>query len=425
MVPVDHEPEFDHSLVPVDHDPFSPSFSDNSVTPLTNRVPIDLNRYPGEMRAAQFTPTQRIGNAVADGLMALGMQPYTANDLTSRIGNVLNLTPVGIAGNALDTVDAQMRGDHAGAILGMAGMIPGAGPVERELAPAIREGVAEASNALKQAMPTLESRSVSLYNPPVTPLRPFEADYPKGAATDAAGRFTTDIEGRPLGAKYIAGKSSMPDGNVGGAMGGNDQAVPPAELNAISTGLFGQDVAAVPSSLLPGKAVGAFTYARGANGPERIAKILNTLAPEDAERVSAHEIAHGIDNLAGEIPSDRVTNQLRRVYNDLNTPPGDPRIRQQQRTGIPVPNRYQVTPEVFGYKGSDVSREHWAEAIRAYMTDPNYIKSVAPDVAARIRQYVNSNPRINKTIQFNSLVGLGAGLGAAALIPADRDPSVD
>ena len=43
-----------------------------------------------------------------------------------------------------------------------------------------------------------------------------------------------------------------------------------------------------------------------------------------------------------------------------------------------------------------------AEAIRAYMADPNYIKTVAPQTAARIRQYVNSEPRLNHVIQFNS-----------------------
>jgi hypothetical protein len=44
-----------------------------------------------------------------------------------------------------------------------------------------------------------------------------------------------------------------------------------------------------------------------------------------------------------------------------------------------------------------------AEAIRAYIQDPNYLKTVAPKTAAAIRKAVNGNPRLSKAIQFNSL----------------------
>ena len=53
------------------------------------------------------------------------------------------------------------------------------------------------------------------------------------------------------------------------------------------------------------------------------------------------------------------------------------------------------------------------------MWDPNYIKTVAPDVAFMIRHHVNRNSSLRKTIQFNAIptiVGVGGlGLGAAAL----------
>ena len=48
--------------------------------------------------------------------------------------------------------------------------------------------------------------------------------------------------------------------------------------------------------------------------------------------------------------------------------------------------------DVRHFVGDDISREYVAEAIRAYMADPNYIKTVAPKTAARIREFVNSNP---------------------------------
>ena len=70
-------------------------------------------------------------------------------------------------------------------------------------------------------------------------------------------------------------------------------------------------------------------------------------------------------------------------------------------------------------RAMDADRELWAEAIRAYMYDPTYIKTVAPDVAFMIRDHVNRNSSLRKTIQFNAvptIVGVGGlGLGAAAL----------
>jgi len=66
-------------------------------------------------------------------------------------------------------------------------------------------------------------------------------------------------------------------------------------------------------------------------------------------------------------------------------------------------------------------REYMAEAIRAYMADPNYIKTVAPQTAARIRQYVNSEPRLNHVIQFNSGVSPLPPAGTS-LAPVDHDP---
>jgi hypothetical protein len=80
----------------------------------------------GELKLATFPPTQQIRNLAADAATALGMQPYTANDLAKRIGNVLGLTPLGVAGSALDLIDAKHRGDLPGAVTAAAGMIPGA-----------------------------------------------------------------------------------------------------------------------------------------------------------------------------------------------------------------------------------------------------------------------------------------------------------
>ena len=63
------------------------------------------------------------------------------------------------------------------------------------------------------------------------------------------------------------------------------------------------------------------------------------------------------------------------------------------------------------------------EAIRAYMTDPNYLKTVAPKTAARIREFVNSHPTLSKNIQFNSLAGpIASGIGTESPPPTQAEP---
>jgi hypothetical protein len=82
-----------------------------------------------------------------------------------------------------------------------------------------------------------------------------------------------------------------------------------------------------------------------------------------------------------------LDDELRVIYNDLNNP---------QTYGK------KFGPEQNRYSGPQVRDELVAEAVRAYMSDPNYMKSVAPETAARIREVVNSNPDLKHTIQFNA-----------------------
>lgn len=202
LVPVEHQPDFENaSLVPVDHDPFSadgvaqqapsqqaqsqpaqpepqqlatgvsrlyvgpasrntqasgeggswdPDTGNNDTSrphrsaaspPAQDNLALDwlhFNQTFGELKPATVTPTQQIGYHAADALTALGMQPYTANDLATRIGNVLGLTPLGVAGSALDLIDAKRRGDLPGAVTAAGGLIPGAKGVGRVAANEVR-----------------------------------------------------------------------------------------------------------------------------------------------------------------------------------------------------------------------------------------------------------------------------------------------
>ncbi len=69
-----------------------------------------------------------------------------------------------------------------------------------------------------------------------------------------------------------------------------------------------------------------------------------------------------------------------------------------------------------GYLDEEAPFEYMAEGIRAYLTDPNYLKTVAPDTAKRIRQFVNDHPQLRHIIQFNAVPSaLGAGMIADEL----------
>lgn len=169
----------------------------------------------------------------------------------------------------------------------------------------------------------------------------------------------------------------------------------------------------MPARALPRNTVGAYRDARGPDGPERRIDILRDLEPVAKDRVVFHEFGHAIDKIAGTIRTKGLSRELRDVYNSLNNP-----TRNAAGTDAVAYNGTGRTrpwsPKESGYKGDDVEREYVAEAIRAYMTDPNYLKTIAPKTAAVIRKFVNDNPRLNRTIQFNSVaapVGIGATNG--------------
>ena len=248
------------------------------------------------------------------------------------------------------------------------------------------------------AAKTLESCSARLYNPPDKPLRPFEADYPMGVSGEPGSPLLVDNRGTALTTENIVGRRTV---------GGADEALTPEGLDAAATSLLGKTPEGVAAGSLPRGSVGVYREVRGPDGPERSIVYLKTLDPASAPRVIAHEFGHVLDEFAGRIPTEGLNVELRQLYNTLYT--------RQERT------RYLTGPQRLGYSEADVPRELMAEAIRAYMINPNYIKTVAPKTAARIREYVNNNPRINRVIQFNSGVAGVLGTGAVAGVPRNDD----
>jgi hypothetical protein len=107
--------------------------------------------------------------------------------------------------------------------------------------------------------------------------------------------------------------------------------------------------------------------------------------------VAGHEIGHVVDELAGQVPVKGLDTELRQVYKTLNT--------GQERT------RHLTGPQHIGHSGDDVPRELMTEAVRAYMADPNYLKTVAPKTAKAVRKALVQNRRHGLDSCFGALFG--------------------
>lgn len=132
-----------------------------------------------------------------------------------------------------------------------------------------------------------------------------------------------------------------------------------------------------------------------ANCPLSANMSIDELDPQQREIWNAHRLGHIIDQLAGPISVIGLEEELQGIYNTLNNPDR----ADDGRNAASAAKLFG--PQDRGLTGEAVAREYIAEAIRAYLTDPNYIKSVAPNTAAAIRAAVNPNPSLNRMIQFN------------------------
>jgi len=223
--------------------------------------------------------------------------------------------------------------------------------------------------------------------------RPSEWDHERRTATDAEGRLLRDMEGRRLRAEYVVGRRHRD---------GRDVGLQPHEVIDVTTKLLGASPRFLSEDQLRER------WPRTANPP--VGETLRNfpgwpssvnldarLDPSARHITAGHELGHVI-GLTRDFVTNDIEDELRSLYNTINnrrrTPDGS-----DAASGSPA-----VTPETFGYRDPYYARhEYIAEAIRAYMTDPNFVKTAAPNVAAAIRRAVNTNPRLNRTIQFNSL----------------------
>lgn len=141
---------------------------------------------------------------------------------------------------------------------------------------------------------------------------------------------------------------------------------------------------------------------------------INEIDENFSEFIIYHMLGHILDYRAGElsqseneesiraISQEGIEDELRYIFNDLNNV-DLAMARQRNPNAMPSdrPEFEGYGPEQKGCFGSDARAELMAEAFRAYMQNPNYLKTVAPRTAQRIRGAVNTNPVLNRIIQFN------------------------
>jgi hypothetical protein len=233
-------------------------------------------------------------------------------------------------------------------------------------------------------------REYDLYDPPPVPPLPFRRQYRSDAPppADSARRLTHDPEGRPLGARYIVGLTEVDGLNVG---------LRPEQMADVTRRLMGRDPTRLPGWRLPPRTLGDTRYDTQTFEPAEV-RIRSDLRPDLRRKVEAHELSHVIELIAKFIPVEPHRAQLRSIYNTLNNP-------SRTRDGLDAAPGSVFVPlqRNRAYSGWSGDRELMAEAIRAYLVDPNYIKTVAPELAGAIRDAANSNPILAPVIQFNNL----------------------
>lgn len=298
--------------------------------------------------------------------------------VTAFAGGLLGTAPDEQGGSVLDPDSARNSPNAALAGFGLGGLL--------QIAPMVKALI-----SLKKAAPAA-FRSGRIGDPKPQPQRTFDHDYPSTGTGDGGSRLTHDIDGRALSARHVIGRQTVGGLDVPASSGTVDEI---ARLLG-AQGQFSKEL---------GSDLGQYIAGSDANG-NALRQILlsNKLTENQLPHVMAHETGHLIDDLTfgRNIPLSGVRREAQQMYSDLNS-------SMYVRNG-----KIGAKPEDFGYSGKKVDQELVADAIRAYLRDPNYIKTVAPSMAKRIREHVNANPNLRDVVQFNSAAG-GGLLGAAGM----------
>lgn len=345
------------------------------------RSDMDAPKIEGALKQGPApTGHDRVFDAAYNWLGGLPENRSTASALA-------NLFDVGTLGMATGAYDGGAHLARTGEVAPLAlSMMPGA-RVAQPIEAAAKTIASGARNALGSRLDDgILAKVEAGYFPPNKRQRPFEGDYARGTPQgDPGSPLERDIDGRPLTARFVAGRRTV---------GGPDVPLSIQEIGDVAE-YAASRVEMVPRSQLPRRAVGTYDPRTS-----RIA-VADDLSDSDTVVALAHETGHALDYWPHKANIASHERGAREIFNDLAT--GQPRVNPREWVG----------PERFGYSAQNVPRELMAEAIRAYMQDPNYIKSVAPNLAKEIRK-LNDVKGLNKIIQFNTPTA-GVGLAGAGL----------
>lgn len=277
------------------------------------------------------------------------------------------------------------------------------------------------SESHKAIRPTFSDADVG-YDLPKQRQMPIEAYYGgRLPETNRRGKLAYTPEGDPLVAPLIVGRIDS----------GPDRTLSPRQLEKIINSITRKRMQRVTRKMVErederaeqlGDSLGV---AYGDETKKFLTQVLlnRHLRGRQAESVKAHEFGHGVRKVTQPEPrsrnyeplQDEIQNEAARVYHQLNTGKAP---RKNQKLFGPVDRNPEDT---------EIDEEFFAEAMRAYLADPNAFKSLFPDMARFVRKTVNGNPDLMKIIQFNSAAGAAAltGYGATNDPSAQNQPEAE
>lgn len=218
---------------------------------------------------------------------------YLAPAPNTTYGNILPIAQDNTTGALRLALPSALRSVGQGVLDLFDGPATGSMTPEATMALAALYGAGSPISSMGYEAPdeggVVASRFVRSYNPPVKQPRPFEADYPNGASTDAEGNLVTDAEGRPLLGGYVAGRT---------VAGGADEAIPPAQYDQLAEALLGTRPAPVASRAIRGDSGRLVRTIDPQTGDNVYNIVFNkSLPPGVQDDTIAHELGHFIDIL--------------------------------------------------------------------------------------------------------------------------------
>jgi hypothetical protein len=377
-----------------------------------------------ELSTAPEAPSQEYNNRVTENLLSLGASPRVAEWLGPKLGGALQMfSPVGVVTSAEDAAYHADRGEYPAMVAASLGLIPAAGRPVGKIAERAMHAAAQDGNSLAAGAAWLSRRSPGQVAV-AEEVRPFHAarqnvdeagpermgdaqagihafpELPEMTAKQYYGKVPIEVdkENRILRTRegYVLDPDVETIGHV--TLDGKQNAVTPEKLERIVEIATGQPARPATRAELDG-AIGDYRWWV----PDKI-RYLDQLVDPTKHKVIGHEFGHHVHEVSPGMVQAVGKNEL--LQRELL-----PVFSHGYEGGSKVP---LTTPQDKNYKGIEVAQELTAELVRAYLTAPNYIKTVAPQAAEFLRRWVNGHPELSKIIQLNSIAGGAVLLGAGS-----------